>query len=200
MPPAWRPDSFPTEFPAETIPLWQAEGCLFPYPFQQHAGCLLSLCHDFHSIISTFLLFRETCKNCKARSAWTTALISLSELTTVSLRESTQSEGLHRFKQMHLTTSKSTCTLQTTLAVQVLDSHCWLRSVLQRGNILPPAHVGCGGAQLLQPLPSLPSKGEMMQEHLACPCFYGSDCAWLSGGWHKVWEGSWHLPRHCAPL
>ena len=117
MPPSWCSDSFPTEFSSRNnIPLTGRRP--FPYPFQQHAGCLLSLRHDFHSIISTFLLFRETCNKCKVRSARTTALISLSELTTVNLRESTQSEGLHSLKKTYPTTSKSSCTLQTTLAVQ----------------------------------------------------------------------------------
>lgn len=117
MPPSWCPDSFLTEFYSRSnIPLTGRRP--FPYPFQQRTGHLLSLRHDFHSIISTFLLFRETCNKWKARSAWTMALISLGELTTLNLRESTQNEDLHSFKTTYPTTLKSSCTLQTTLAAQ----------------------------------------------------------------------------------
>lgn len=98
VPTSWFPDSSSTEFSSRNnIPLTGRRP--FPYPFQQHSGCLLSLHHAFHSIISTFLFFREICNKCKATSARTTAHVSLRELTTVNLRECTQSEDLRSFKK-----------------------------------------------------------------------------------------------------
>lgn len=139
---------------------------LFPYPLQQQAGCLLSLHHNFHSTISTYLLFRETCRKCKTRSAETTALIFLSEPTTlVNLRESIQSEGLHNFMKTYPITSD---TLQTMLAVQESTrftlpfeerpserEHSPSRSCGMWYNTAPPAI----------------SAFKTSQEHLACPCF-----------------------------
>lgn len=169
VPTSWCPDSFPTEFSnSNNIRLTGRRP--FPYPFQQHSGCLLSLCHDFHSIISTFLLFRETCNKRKARSAWT--VISLSELTTVNLRESTRSEDLHSFKENIWPPQSPAARFRQRLRYKrALDSRCHLRSVLQRGNILPLAHVGSGGAQLLQPLPPLRSRGRRDKSISPGPAF-----------------------------
>lgn len=129
------------------ISFWQGEDCFLTHFSSTRAAC--SAC----AITSTPLSLLSCClgkrNKHKTGSAQTTALISLNELTTANLRKSTQSESLHSLKKKNKLIwppqSPAVNFRQVSWYKRVLDSHCCLKSVLQRGNVLPLVHRGWGG-------------------------------------------------------